>query len=92
MSLLRIKAVTGRMHQIRVQAATLGHPIAGDDKYGDREFNESMRCLGLRRLFLHAYSVAYRDSDGQRVKVVAPLEADLLKALNRAGLNYEATL
>lgn len=91
-SLLSIKAVTGRMHQIRVQAATLGHPIAGDEKYGDREFNESMRRVGLKRLFLHAHSVAYRNSDGQRVKVLAPLGADLSQALSRAGLNYETAL
>lgn len=91
-SLLRIKAVTGRMHQIRVQAATSGHPIAGDEKYGDREFNESMRRVGLKRLFLHAYSVAYRNSDGQRVKVLAPLEADLSQAMSRIGLHYEAAL
>jgi 23S rRNA pseudouridine955/2504/2580 synthase len=80
------------MHQIRVHAATSGHPIAGDEKYGDREFNESMRRVGLKRLFLHAYSVAYRNSDGQRVKVLAPLEADLSQAMSRIGLHYEAAL
>src|SRR5512141_3182420 len=45
---------TGRTHQIRVHSAHSGHPIAGDEKYGDREFNLRMREFGLRRLFLHA--------------------------------------
>ena len=51
-----------------------------------------MRRVGLKRLFLHAYSVAYRNSDGQRVKVLAPLEADLSQAMSRIGLHYEAAL
>src|SRR4249919_3361337 len=45
---------TGRTHQIRVHAAHIGHPVAGDEKYGDREFNLAMRGVGLKRLFLHA--------------------------------------
>ena len=45
---------TGRTHQIRVHALHAGHPLAGDEKYGQREFNRSMRSHGLKRLFLHA--------------------------------------
>lgn len=45
---------TGRTHQIRVHALHAGHPLAGDEKYGEREFNRSMRRHGLKRLFLHA--------------------------------------
>ena len=45
---------TGRTHQIRVHCAALGHPVAGDPKYGDRALNRRLRSAGLKRLFLHA--------------------------------------
>lgn len=57
-SLARIELRTGRTHQIRVHAAHWGHPVAGDDKYGDREFNRHMRRAGLKRMFLHAASIS----------------------------------
>lgn len=73
---------TGRTHQIRVHAQYRGHPIAGDEKYGDREFNKEMRGYGLRRLFLHAYQVEFTlPSTGQHVSVTAPLEPELTACL-----------
>ena len=54
---------TGRTHQIRVHSAFAGHPVAGDEKYGDRECNARLRALGLRRMFLHASSIAFRWPD-----------------------------
>ncbi len=69
---------TGRTHQIRVHAAFAGHPVAGDDKYGDRECNARLRALGLRRMFLHAASVAFRwPETGQEFRAEAPLPAEL---------------
>ena len=56
-SLIQVELVTGRTHQIRVHCQAEGHPIAGDDKYGDTEFNRAMRKLGIRRLMLHASSL-----------------------------------
>ena len=53
-SLVEVALETGRTHQIRVHAQHLGHPLAGDEKYGDRAFNKAMREFGLKRLFLHA--------------------------------------
>ncbi len=53
-TLVRVHLLSGRMHQARVHAQSLGHPIAGDDVYGDFSFNREMRKLGLKRLFLHA--------------------------------------
>ncbi len=53
-ALVRVRIETGRTHQIRVHAAFLGHPIIGDDKYGDREINHYCRSQGLKRLYLHA--------------------------------------
>jgi 23S rRNA pseudouridine955/2504/2580 synthase len=53
-TLAEIAIETGRTHQIRVHSAHIGHPVAGDEKYGDREFNRAMLDAGLKRLFLHA--------------------------------------
>ena len=75
---------TGRTHQIRVHAAFAGHPVAGDEKYGDREFNARLRALGLRRMFLHASSVSFRWPDGSgEFQVEAPLPGELLAPLER---------
>lgn len=54
-SQLDVELLTGRTHQIRVHCQAQGHPIAGDDKYGERDFNRNMRKLGCRRLMLHAH-------------------------------------
>ena len=53
-SLLEAELLTGRTHQIRVHLAHIGHPILGDDKYGDFALNKALRKRGLKRMFLHA--------------------------------------
>jgi 23S rRNA pseudouridine955/2504/2580 synthase len=77
-SLVEIDIKTGRTHQIRAHAAYSGHPIAGDDRYGDRDFNNDCEKLGLRRLFLHAQLIEFvwPDSDEEFI-VSAPLPAEL---------------
>ena len=83
-SLLEAELKTGRTHQIRVHAAHTGHPLAGDEKYGDSDFNRQMRALGLRRLFLHAHYVAFTDTERQRsVAVSAPMSADLRNVIQQ---------
>lgn len=73
---------TGRTHQIRVHARYRSHPVAGDEKYGDREFNKKMRQYGLKRLFLHARLIEFTlPSTGERIKVEAPLSKDLTDCL-----------
>jgi 23S rRNA pseudouridine955/2504/2580 synthase len=83
--LMDVLLETGRTHQIRVHSQFKGHPVAGDDKYGDKEFNKRMRQLGLNRLFLHAYFVEFTlTSTGQHIQITAPLDDELqacLKAL-----------
>ena len=59
-TLMEVTLHTGRTHQIRVHAALSGHPVAGDEKYGDAAFNDELRLLGLRRMFLHAHSLSFR--------------------------------
>ena len=82
--LVDIAILTGRTHQIRVHAAHLGHAVLGDDKYGDREANKSYRALGLKRMFLHAHSLAFSHLvGGALLRVTAPLDANLQAVLER---------
>lgn len=82
-TLVEVLAVTGRTHQIRVHSAWLGHPIAGDDKYGDRDFNQRMAGLGLQRLFLHARQIEFQiPEQAAPVLVTAPLSPDLKQVLD----------
>ena len=82
-TLVEVRLLTGRTHQIRVHAAHAGHPVAGDEKYGDEEFNAQMRELGLSRLFLHAHSISWPDVE-RRVEqsVNAPLPDELKTAID----------
>lgn len=81
-SLLEAQILTGRMHQIRVQLQNLGHPILGDDRYGDFALNRKFREMGLRRLFLHAASVEFTlRATGRRYMIEAPLSDELKDVL-----------
>jgi len=78
-TLLEVTIKTGRTHQIRVHLASQGHPIAGDDKYGDFERNKALQKQGLRRMFLHAWRLQFvHPATAQAVELLAPLPADLL--------------
>ncbi len=79
-SLLEATLHTGRTHQIRVHAAYCEHPVAGDEKYGDAGFNQQLKELGLKRMFLHAHSCSFRWPGGSEVHLSAPLPQEL-KAL-----------
>ena len=77
-SLLEAELLTGRTHQIRVHAAHRGHPIAGDDKYGDFELNRILSRHGLKRMFLHAARVEVRHpATGVLLRFAAPLAPEL---------------
>jgi 23S rRNA pseudouridine955/2504/2580 synthase len=83
-TLLDIRLETGRTHQIRVHCQFLGQAIAGDSKYGDSLFNQDMRALGLKRLFLHANALEFKHPvSGVRISVEAPLSNDLKILLNQ---------
>ncbi|WP_287414246.1 23S rRNA pseudouridine(955/2504/2580) synthase RluC [Ruminobacter sp.] len=74
---------TGRTHQIRVHLACRSHPILGDDKYGDREFDRRFEALGLDRMFLHAEHITFTDPVINReITVYAPLPGDLENLLS----------
>ncbi|MGH8319286.1 MAG: RluA family pseudouridine synthase [Steroidobacteraceae bacterium] len=82
-TLLEVALHTGRTHQIRVHASYAGHPAAGDEKYGDAEFNARMRELGLTRMFLHAHSMGFEWPQGGPFSVSAPLPSELAAVLDR---------
>lgn len=72
-SLLSIQLLTGRTHQIRVHCQAAGHEIAGDQKYGDRRFNQQMKKLGSKRLLLHASELEISaNAHTKSVKIFAP--------------------
>lgn len=56
-----IEIETGRTHQIRVHAASIGHPVLGDERYGDEKLNKSVRQFGATRMFLHARELSFPD-------------------------------
>jgi 23S rRNA pseudouridine955/2504/2580 synthase len=81
-SLLEVSIETGRTHQIRVHAAHAGHPVAGDERYGDKDFDEYLKSFGLTRIFLHAHSLSFDWPDtGEPFSASAPLPEDLRSVL-----------
>ena len=77
-TLLKVVPKTGRTHQIRVHAKYQGFPLAGDLKYGHKEFNQRMKQQGLKRLFLHAMQLKFKCPVTHRIiDVSAPLGAKI---------------
>jgi len=87
LSLLEIGLLTGKTHQIRVQSAYRGHPVAGDRVYGNFTLNKELRqALDLRRLFLHAWRLVLpHPSSGKLLTIESPLPEDLENCLLRAS-------
>ncbi len=88
-SLLQCAPVTGRTHQIRVHLAHAGHPIVGDERYGDDEANRVAKKFGLKRLFLHAQSIAFADDSGNELHFTAPLADDLERFLSAGVIEVQ---
>src|SRR5690554_5251510 len=88
-TLVEASPITGRTHQIRVHALHAGHPIAGDPKYGDSEFDQQLQGIGLNRLFLHAHRLTFtHPQSGNAVTVDAPLDEVLQKTIEKLGGRY----
>lgn len=88
LSLVEIELITGRTHQIRVQAASRRLPLVGDDVYGSFDLNRKLRqSIGARRLFLHAHELRLKHpASGQMLTIQAPLPQDLNAVLDAAGI------
>lgn len=84
-SYCEVRIATGRTHQIRVHAKHIGHPVAGDEKYGDPEVNKRLRDqIGLKRMFLHAATLEFALDGGTTPYLIdAPLAPELVDALDR---------
>jgi 23S rRNA pseudouridine955/2504/2580 synthase len=90
-SLLEVAIATGRTHQIRVHANHVGHPVAGDDRYGDDDFNAYLKTFGLQRMFLHAHSLEFDwPETGETFSVSAPLPTDLRDVLTALEVRKSA--
>jgi 23S rRNA-/tRNA-specific pseudouridylate synthase len=87
LSLLEIELLTGKTHQIRVQSAYRGHPVAGDRLYGNFTLNKELRqALDLRRMFLHAWRLVFpHPTSGKLLTVESTLPEDLEDCLLRAS-------
>lgn len=82
-SLVHCQPKTGRTHQIRVHALHAGYALAGDERYGEPAENSKLKKLGLKRLFLHAQSIAFPDDHGNELHFTAPLAPDLEQFLDK---------
>ena len=83
-TLVKASPVTGRTHQIRVHTLHGGHPIAFDDRYGDREFDRQLAPTGLARLFLHAAALTFtHPNTGESLRMEAPLDKALKHCLSQ---------
>lgn len=77
-TLIKASPVTGRTHQIRVHTLYAGHPIAFDDRYGDKQFDSQLVGTGLNRLFLHASALKFtHPKTGEEMRLQAPLDNEL---------------
>jgi 23S rRNA pseudouridine955/2504/2580 synthase len=83
-TLCEVQIFSGRTHQIRVHALALGHPVAGDRKYGERGFDKAVRDKGLKRMFLHSHLLKFA-GDGAFPKLIvsAPMPDELRDVLGR---------
>jgi 23S rRNA pseudouridine955/2504/2580 synthase len=91
-SLLRLRIETGRTHQIRRHLQAIGHPVAGDARYGDFAWNRDAKVRwGLRRMFLHAWKLELPHPMLERpLRVEAPLPPELVEVLSRVNLPWPA--
>ncbi|HXW74626.1 MAG TPA: RluA family pseudouridine synthase [Steroidobacteraceae bacterium] len=89
-TLMEVTLRTGRTHQIRVHAAHAGHPVAGDEKYGDSTFNGMLAGLGLGRMFLHAHSVSFTWPRGGEFSVNTPLPPELARVIDALAARGKA--
>ncbi len=87
-TLIQASPITGRTHQIRVHTQYMGHPIAWDDRYGDRRFDAYVSQFSIERLFLHAANIQFvHPATEKKMELSAPLGAELEQALAKMRTN-----
>ncbi len=81
-SLVEVQIITGRTHQIRVHFASINHPVCGDTMYGDKEMNEKLNKIGLKRQFLHAAYLKFKlPKNDKEIELRADLPKDLAEVV-----------
>lgn len=82
-TMVEASPVTGRTHQIRVHAASINHPIIGDERYGFDEINKAYKAKGYKKLFLHAETLEFAHPlSGQTLTITAPLPQHFIDFIN----------
>jgi len=77
-TLLKINLITGRRHQIRVHLYSIGHPIAGDLRYGDKEVQSK-----YSRIMLHSHKIVFKNINGQRIEILSELPDSIQTCLKQ---------
>ena len=86
-SLLRVKLITGKSHQIRAHLSFLGYPVIGDGKYGLKSENTTYRRMGLNSQFLHSYEIRFPEVEGDFSYLSGKsFKADLPERLKRVAI------
>lgn len=87
-TLLQAIPLTGRTHQIRVHCAFMGHPIVGDQKYGDKQQNLKAKEQGFDRLFLHAHQLVIKiPYEPFTLTITSPMPKDFENYLQNSETN-----
>jgi len=89
LSLVEAKIITGRTHQIRVHFNAIGHPVAGDSMYGNKNANKILKEYGLNRQFLHAAEIKFSLPDGKILHIKKGLPKDLNEVLKKIELHIK---
>ncbi len=95
-TLLKVELITGKSHQIRSHLASLGYPLAGDSKYGDKLWNKEWKeKTGLSRQFLHSWRIEFPKQNGilqvfSGKRIESNLPEDLRKVLEYAGCQIDS--
>lgn len=88
-TLLEVELITGRTHQIRAHLGSIGHPLLGDAKYGDRDFNRAYTKFGVRNQLLHAYKLEIPQTGQTFLAKVPQLFESILNEEHLEGSYYE---
>ena len=89
-ALLMLDLHTGRTHQIRVHLKSIGHPVLGDGKYGNKDSSALGERLDIRFLCLHAWKLAFVSPTGKNVQVMSPLPEEFADILSKLGMKVTA--